>query len=90
MPPVTCLLADVRWQAEGADSHLVHPNPPDTYWQQAPPRPPRRRAEVPTAVYVLLTVMFILVLANTALLLYMFRVVHGVVSSFEDFRDAFN
>jgi hypothetical protein len=74
----------------GADTELVHPNPPNTYWQQAPPRPPRRRPEVPTAVYVLLTVIFILVLANTALLLYIFGVVHSVVSSFEDLRNAFN
>jgi len=45
---------------------------------------------VPTAIYVLLTLIFILVLADTALLLYMFRVVHAVVSSFEHLRDAFN
>jgi hypothetical protein len=68
----------------------MHPTrPPETYWQQAPP-PRRSRVEVPTAIYVLLTLIFILVLADTALLRYMFRVVHAVVSSFEDFRDAFN
>jgi hypothetical protein len=79
----------VRRARAGADTKLVHPNPPDTYWQPAPPRPPRPRPEVPTAVYVLLTLVFILVLANTALLLYIFGVVHSVVSSFEDLRNAF-
>jgi hypothetical protein len=80
----------VRHAGVDADSNLVHPNPPETYWQQAPPRPPRPRPEVPTAVYVLLTLVFILVLANTALLLYIFGVVHSVVSSFEDLRNAFD
>jgi hypothetical protein len=80
----------VRRPARGADTPVVYPTPPETYWQQAPPRPPRPRAEVPTAIYVLLTLIFILVLADTALLLYMFRVVHAVVSSFEHLRDAFN
>jgi hypothetical protein len=80
----------VRRRAQGADTELVHPNPPDTYWQPAPTRPPRRRPEVPTAVYVLLTLILILVLANTALLLYIFGVVHSVVSSFEDLRNAFD
>ena len=74
----------------GADTELVHPNPPDTYWQPAPPRPPRSRPEVPTAIYVLLTLVLILVVANTALLLYIFGVVHNVVSAFEDLRNAFD
>jgi hypothetical protein len=79
----------VRREEHSADTELVHPNPPDTYWQPAPPRPPRR-PEVPTAVYVLLTLVFILVLANTALLLYIFGVVHSVVSSLENLRNTFD